>query len=141
MINFIKNYRPISLLLITGKFFLLYNYNQMFEFFIRNKLISQNKLGIKARFLCKSTFSTHEIYKSFDGCLDVRGVVLEISKAFEKASHQGLLYKFKQHGTSGNLLEILTDLLKYRKERVALNEQNSSSANVAAAVLFNLTIH
>ena len=38
----LKNYRPISLLPIIGKIFERLLYNQMFEFFIRNDLISQN---------------------------------------------------------------------------------------------------
>ena len=43
----LKNYRPISLLPITGKNFERLLYNQMFEFFIRNDLISQNPPGFK----------------------------------------------------------------------------------------------
>ena len=40
----------------------------------------------------------------------------------------------KQDGISGNLLETLTDFLKDRKQRVVLNEQNSSWANTEAGV-------
>ena len=107
----VKNYRPISLLRITGKIFERLLYNQMFEFFIRNDLISQNQSGFKPGDSCiNQLFAiTHEIYKSFDACLDVRAVVLGISKAFDKFWHQGLLYKLKQNGISGNLLETLTD--------------------------------
>ena len=46
----------------------------------------------------------------------------------------GLLYKLKQNGISGNLLETLTDFLKDRKQRVVLNGQNSSWANIEAGV-------
>ena len=107
----VKNYRPISLLRITGKIFERLLYNQMFEFFIRNDLISQNQSGFKPGDSCINQLLaiTHEIYKSFDACLDVRAVVLDISKAFDKVWHQGLLYKLKQNGISGNLLETLTD--------------------------------
>ena len=59
---------------------------------------------------------------------------LDISKAFENDWHQGLLYKLKQNGISGNLLETLTDFLKDRKQRVVLNGQNSSWANIDARV-------
>ena len=38
----LKSYRLISLLPITGKIFERLDYIQMFEFFIRNNLISQN---------------------------------------------------------------------------------------------------
>ena len=59
---------------------------------------------------------------------------LDISKAFHKVWHQGLLYKLKQNGISGNLLETLTEFLKDGKQRVVLNGQNSSWANAEAGV-------
>ena len=94
------------------KFLLLYN--QMFEFFIRNDLISQNQSGFKPDESCINQLLTiiHEIWKSFDACLDVRTVFLNISKAFDKVWHQGLLCKLKQNRISGNLLETSTDFLK-----------------------------
>ena len=117
----VKNYGPISLLPITGKIFERLLYNQMFEFVIRNDLISQKQSGFKPGdfFINQLLAITHEIYKSFDACLDVRAVFLDISKAFDKVWHQGLLYKLKQNAISGNLLETLTDFLKDRKQRVA----------------------
>ena len=59
---------------------------------------------------------------------------LDISKGFDKVWHQGLLHKLKQNGISGNLIETLTDFLKDRKQRVVLNERNSSRANIKAGV-------
>ena len=132
----LKNYRPISLLPIIGKIFERLLYNQMFEIFFGNDLISQNQSGFKPGDSCINQLLaiTHEIYKSFDACLDVRAVFLDISKAFDKVWHQGLLYKLKQNGILGNLLETLTDFLKDRKQRDVLNGQNSSWANVEAGV-------
>ena len=72
--------------------------------------------------------------KSYDPYLDVRAVFLDISKAFGEVWHQSLLYKLKQNGISGNLLETLIDFLKDRKQRVVLNGQNSSWENVKAGV-------
>ena len=127
----LKSYRPISLLPIIGKIFERLLYNQMFEFFIGNDLISQNQSGFIPGDSCINQLLaiTHEIYKSFDACLDIRAV-----KAFDKVWHQGLPYKLKQKDISSNLLETLTDFLKDRKQRVALNGQNSSWANIEAGV-------
>ena len=55
---------------------------------------------------------THEMYQSFDACLDAKSMFLEISKAFDKVWYQSILYKLKQSDITGNLLEILTDFLK-----------------------------
>ena len=87
----LKNHRPISLLPIIDKIFEKLLYNQMFEFFIRNDLISQNQSGFKSGDSCMNQLLaiTHEIYKSFDASINVRAVFLDISKAFYKVWHQG----------------------------------------------------
>ena len=74
------------------------------------------------------------MYQSFDNGFEVRGVFLDISKAFVKVWHKGLIYKLKQNGVVGNLLNTLTNFLKDRKQRVALNGQNSTWVNVKAGV-------
>ena len=65
----------------------------MFEFFIRNDLISQSQSGFKPGDSCINQLlaMSHKICKSFDACLDVRAVFLDILKAYDKVWHQGLL--------------------------------------------------
>ena len=77
---------------------------------------------------------TREIYQSFDDGLEVRGVFLDISKAFGKVWHEGLIYKLKQNGVKGNLLETLTNFLNDRNQRVVLNGQHPKWANIEAGV-------
>ena len=77
---------------------------------------------------------THDIYQSFDNDFEVTGVFLELTKAFDKVWHKGLTYKLNQNGVVGNLLNTLADFLKYRKQRVVLNGQNSTWVNVKADV-------
>ena len=52
----------------------------------------------------------------------MRGVFLDISKAFDEVWHKGLIYKLKQNGISGKLLNLIVDFLSNRKERVVLTE-------------------
>ena len=47
---------------------------------------------------------THGIYKSFDEGHEVRGVFLDISKAFDKVWHDGIIFKLTQNG---NLVKLL----------------------------------
>ena len=44
--QFLKNYRPVSLLFICWKIFECLIYNNFFEYFIENDLISQNLVFI-----------------------------------------------------------------------------------------------
>ena len=108
----------------------------MFEFFIENELISPNQSGFKPGDSCTNQLLaiTHEIYKSFDESFEVRGVFLDISKAFDKVWHECLIFKLKQNGISGNLINLLCDFLKNRKQRVLLNGQVSGWPDVKAGV-------
>ena len=49
--------------------------------------------------------------------------------------HDGLFFKLKQSGISGNLLSIVTEFLNNRKQRVVLNDQNYPWSYVEAGVL------
>ena len=132
----LKNYRPISLLPICGKIFEKLIFNEMFKFFIENELISPNQSGFKPGDSCINQLLaiTHEIYKSFDDGFEVRGVFLDISKAFDKVWYEGLIFKLKQNGISGNLLNFVCDFLRNRKQRVLLNGQVSDWSDVRAGV-------
>ena len=63
----------------------------------------------------------HKIYKSFDQGCEVRGVFIDISKAFDKMWHDSIIFKLIHNGISGNLLTSLRDFLSNRKQRVGLN--------------------
>ena len=62
---------------------------------------------------------THEIYKPFDEGYEVRCVFLNISKAFDKILHNGIIFKLPQNGMSGNLLKLLRNFLS--EQRVVLD--------------------
>ena len=74
----------------------------------------------------------HDIYKSFDCDFEVRGVFLDILKAFNKVWHDGIIFKVEQIGKSGQLHKLLHDFLVNRKQRVVL--LISSWVNVKAGV-------
>ena len=58
---------------------------------------------------------------------------MDISKAFDKVWHEGLILKLGRKGISGNLQYLLKDFLKYQKQRV-LNGQNSSWKGITSGV-------
>ena len=67
-------------------------------------------------------------------CLEVRSVYLDMSKAFDKVWHEGLLFKLKQNGVDGKLLEFFSNYLSNRRQRVVLNGKESGWAPIQSGV-------
>ena len=67
----------------------------MFSFFIENDLISQNQSSFKPTDSCINQLLsiTYEIYKSFDDGWEVRGVFLDVLKAFDKVGTKVCYWK------------------------------------------------
>ena len=125
-----NNYQPIPLLPVFGKIFEKIIFNKPYKFLLEEKLLNPNQSGFRPSDSCINQLIaiTHEIFKAFD-CnppLEVRSVFLDISKAFDKVWHEGLIYKIKSMGVSGQLLNLRENYLTNRHQRVLLNGQNSA---------------
>ena len=64
----------------------------------------------------------------------VRAIFLDISKAFDKAWHEGLVSKLKQDGVSGTLLKLMDNYLRNRTQRVVLNCSSADYSLVNSGV-------
>ena len=91
----IKNYRPISLLPVCG---ILENiiFNNLYTYLHTNNLLTTNQSGFRPG--DSTTNQAFDSTKSFE----VRTVFLDISKAFDKVCHDGIIFKLEQNGISGN---------------------------------------
>ena len=116
----IKNYRPVCILPVCGKVFELLLYNNMFSFFSENDLISPKQSGFRPGDSCTNQLLSiaHEILSAFDGGHEVRSVFLDISKALD------INTCFSSYTKMG-----------YQKQRVVLNGQHSSWADIKAGNL------
>ena len=134
----LKNYRPISLLPVFGKIFEKLLFNNLYPYLIQNKLISERQSGFKKNdsTINQLLYICHEIMLSFDAnpSKEVRAVFLDISKAFDKVWHEGLVFKLKCNGIQGDVLNLLTDFLNERCQRTLLNGKISDWAHVEAGV-------
>jgi len=131
-----SNYRPISLLPICSKIFEKVIYDSMYTFFRENNLISKNQSGFIPG---DSTINqllaiTTEIFNAFEDVDETRAVFLDISKAFDKVWHEGLIFKLRQNGINNNLLLLITSFLSNRKQRVVLNGIQSDWQNIYSGV-------
>ena len=134
----IKNYRPVSLLPIFSKIYEKCIYDTLYNFFEDNSLFSSCQSGFRKGDSCISQLLsiTHDIFKGFDANppLDTRGVFLDISKAFDRVWHDGLIFKLKSYGITGSLLSLLNDFLSGRLQRVVINGKTSKWKHVLAGV-------
>ena len=64
----------------------------------------------------------------------MKGVFLDISKAFDKVLHDGIIFKLKAYGVKSELLSLLKNYLENRKQRVALNGQTSEWQKIMSGV-------
>ena len=94
-IQLVNNYRPVSLLPIYSEIFEKIILDSIFNFMIQNNLLNSCQSGFRPNDSCINQLIsiTHNIYRAFDAnpSLEVRGVFLDLSKAFDKVWHEGLL--------------------------------------------------
>ena len=89
----VNNYRPVSLLPICSKILEKIIFDSIIRFLNENKLLSDAQSGFRSSDSCEYQLLSivHDIYKSFD-CnphLEVRGIFLDISNAFDRVGMMG----------------------------------------------------
>ena len=99
---------------------------------IENNLLSSTQSGFKPNDSCVHQLIsiTHSIFSN--PSLEVRGVFLNLSKAFERVWHKGFLRKLKNSGI--NLLHLIESFLHSRRQKVVLNSQSSNWKFLKAGV-------
>ena len=108
----------------------------MYGFLVENELISKHQSGFRPG---DSTINqllaiTDEIFQSFENNAETRAAFLDISKAFDKVWHEGLLFKLKRSGITGNLHSLICDFLSDRSQRVVLNGMESTWLPIESGV-------
>ena len=87
----VGNYRPISLLPIFDKVFERIVFKNLYNFLVTNGLITQHQSGFRPGESCGNQLLslTNEIHQAFydKGCLELRSVFLDMSKAFDNVWH------------------------------------------------------
>ena len=76
------------------------------------------------------------MFKNFDciNNLENRSLYLDMSKAFDKVWHEGLIFKLEQNGVTSNLLKLFENYLKPREQRVVLNGTHSDVGSIKSGV-------
>ncbi len=77
---------------------------------------------------------THNISRSLGDRSEVFLVFLDITKAFDKVYHDGLLFKLEQFGITWNLLAWFKSYLSGRRQRVVIDGRSCQWCNITAGV-------
>ena len=130
------NYRPVSLLPCVSKVLERVVHNHVMDFLEDNRLLSYNQSAFR-----KGTSTTthlqelyHQLARGMDQRKTAKIIFADISKAFDKVWHGGLLDKVHRLGIRGNLLRWLKDYLADRFQRVVLKGSTSSWLKIIAGV-------
>ena len=79
-------------------------------------------------------YIVHKIYEALEKGSEMRAVFLDISKAFDRVWHRGLIAKLRSIGVEGSLLNWFTSYLSCRKQRVIMEGVHSDWCNIEAGV-------
>ena len=100
---------------ICGKIFARIIFNPILWISQKSSLLYPNQSGFHPFDSCENQLLSivHDVYTNFDQgqTLEMRANFLDISKAFDKVQHEGLLFKLEHIGISGNLLNLLKRFL------------------------------
>ena len=132
----VSNCRPISLLLVCSKLFEKIIFTNVYRYLLDNYLISKHQSGFRPGDSTTNRlfYLVHTIHSALDEQKEVRSIFLDISKAFDKVWHNGLLFKLQQNGIEGELLSLLKSYLSNRKQRVVINGFESEWGGIEAGV-------
>ena len=102
-------------------------FNRIYNLHLEERILNPDQLCFRLSdsYVDQLIAITYEIFEAFD-CnprLEVRSVFLDISKSFDKVWNEGLLYKLKLVGISGELYNLIENYPSGSFQRVALNGQ------------------
>jgi len=131
-----RNYRPISLLPIISKIFETLINTSIVNHLNSQNLFSDYQYGFRSGRSTADilTVINERIYRSLNASGETRAVALDISKAFDKVWHAGLMLKLTGYGVQGSLFDIIKSFLLDREIKVVLDGQSSKAYSVNAGV-------
>jgi hypothetical protein len=132
----VNNYRPVSLLSCVSKLLERIVFKHLYNYIRENHLNSPHQSGFQPgdSTVNQLSFLHHTFCEALDNKKDVHIVFCDISKAFDRVWHDGLLYKLKKFGIHGSLLLWFADYLSERYQRVVIKGQRSESGMIKAGV-------
>jgi hypothetical protein len=111
-------------------------YIHLYRYLKLNNLLTWKNSGFKEldSAINQLLFITDKIHKALEEGKEICLVFLDVSKAFDRVWHSGLLHKLRCLGIWGNLFDWMCDYLNDRKIRTIINGQTSEWQRTTAGV-------
>ena len=108
----------------------------LYNYIHENNLISPHQSGFKPgdSTVNQSSFLYHTFCEALDSKKDIHIVFCDISKAFDRVWHKGLVHKLKKMGIHGRLLDWFMDYLSDHYQVVVVWGQTSEKGLIKAGV-------
>ena len=131
-----NNYRPVSVLPCASKILERIVFKNVFNYFRDNHLLSPHQSGFMPgdSTVNQLTYLYHIFAKALDERKKIQIVFCDISKAFDRCWHDGILFKLQTLGVGGHILSWFKDYLSNRRQRVLVRGQSSSLGLIEAGV-------
>ena len=132
----VSNFRPISLTCVLCKMMEKILVKHMHNYVLEHHIITKHQSGFQPKdstvYQLLNIYNT--ILSNLDIGKDVRFLFCDVSKAFDRVWHRGLLFKLRKIGINGKLLNWITDYLDDRKQKVVMDGFSSGWEEVDAGV-------
>ena len=111
-----KNYCSVSLLYVASKVFEKLVYNRVPDRLEKSGLFSDFQYGFRSPRSTADFFTvvSDRIARAFKRSGAIRAVAIDISKAFDRVWHAGLLHKLKSYGISGQIFGLISSFCSNR---------------------------
>ena len=131
-----KNYHPVSLLSMVSKVFEKLVNNRIVDHLEKCGLFSDFQYGFRSSRSTADlqTVVSDRIARAYNRYGATRAVALDISKAFDRVWHAGLLHKLKSYGISGQIFGLISSFLSNRWLCVVLDGKSLQEYPVNAGV-------
>lgn len=130
------NYRPVSLTCILSKQLEHILASHIMKHLNSHNLLYDKQHGFRSKLSCETQLIefTDEILKSLQDRKQCDTIVLDFSKAFDKVSHDHLLFKLERLGIDSTTCTWIQSFLLNRTQRVVIDGATSSSVPVTSGV-------
>ena len=111
-------------------------FKHIHNYLLENNIIINNQSGFTKgdSAIYQLINITNDFGKALDEGKEVRVIFCDISKAFNRVWHRGLLKKLESIGIRGSLLDWVQNYLSGRKQRVVINNASSDWSFIKAGV-------